>query len=287
MQPNVLISQDLSCMGQVSLSVALPLLGACGLAPNVLPTALLSTHTGGFGANTYLDLSAEMINILQHWQELDTKFDAVYLGYLGAKPLEVLLEKLPTVCHADCLFLVDPVMGDHGKLYRGFDQDYVALMRKLLKHATIATPNLTEAQLLLGQSLVDATSPVTLAAATSIAQQLAKKLHLPNVILTGLELVDGQIGVVGFESSSATSWQLTAPKLPGNFFGTGDVFASVLLTGILKGQSIRTAAANAMTFICQAIAQTPANHDSRFGVNYAAAMAQLLAGFTDEKGRTN
>ena len=116
MQPNVLISQDLSCMGQVSLSVALPLLGACGLSPSVLPTALLSTHTGGFEANTYLDLADEMTAILQHWQTLDTKFDAVYLGYLGKKPLEVLLQQLACVCTPDCLYLIDPAMADHGKL---------------------------------------------------------------------------------------------------------------------------------------------------------------------------
>ena len=97
MQSNVLISQDLSCAGQVSLGCALPLLGALNLAPTVLPTALLSTHTGGFGENTYLDLSKEMVSILQHWKTLSLKFSAIYLGYLGEKPLDVLQENLADV----------------------------------------------------------------------------------------------------------------------------------------------------------------------------------------------
>lgn len=284
MQPNVLISQDLSCMGQVSLGVALPLLGACGLQPNVLPTALLSTHTGGFGANTYLDLAPEMIKILQHWRQLDTKFDAVYLGYLGAHPLDVLLQHLQSVCQKDCLFLVDPVMGDHGKLYRGFDKNYVAQMQQLVQKASIVTPNLTEAKLLLGMALKPTTSPVTLSEAHQVAQQLATQFEIPYVILTGLDLTAHQIGVVGYQLADKTNWDIVQPKLPGNFFGTGDLFASVLLAGILKGYQVKPAAQIAMDFISQAIQQTPKEHDLRYGVNYATAIQTLLSSLENKKG---
>lgn len=287
MQPNVLISQDLSCMGQVSLGVALPLLGACGFQPTVLPTALLSTHTGGFGANSYLDLSTEMIKILQHWEQLTTKFDAVYLGYLGAQPLDVLLEHLPRVCAKDCLFLVDPVMGDHEKLYRGFDDHYVAQMRQLVKKASLVTPNLTEAKLLLGMALKPTTSPVTLAEAQKIARQLAIQFEIPHVVLTGLDLAENQIGVVGYQLADKLNWEIVQPKLPGNFFGTGDLFASVLLAGILRGYHVKSAAQIAMDFISQAITQTPANHDLRYGINYASAMVTLLNRLEKKKGITN
>ena len=133
MRADVLISQDLSCAGQVSMSCALPLFGAVNLKPTVLPTAVLSTHTGGFGNNTYLDLADEMIRILQHWQTLDLKFSAVYLGYLGANALDVLQTDLNLVTDAKTRLLVDPVMGDHGRLYRGFDIKYkIDLNWKLL-----------------------------------------------------------------------------------------------------------------------------------------------------------
>ena len=147
----VLISQDLSCMGQVSLSVALPILGACGLKPTVLPTTILSTHTGGFGNNTYLDLSHEMTQITKHWQELDISFKAAYLGYLGENALDFWLQNKELLSQK--IILIDPAMADHGKMYRGLSQQYIEKMRQLVTKATILTPNMTEAAFLLGKKL--------------------------------------------------------------------------------------------------------------------------------------
>lgn len=271
MQANVLISQDLSCVGQVSLGVALPLLSALDFCPDVLPTALLSTHTGGFGENTYLDLSSEMSRILQHWQTLQLRFPTVYLGYLGVKPLTVILKHLDTLKTDNALILVDPVMADHGKLYRGFDLDYVAKMRQLVKSASIVTPNLTEAQLLLGEALT--TSPITLEQAQKTLCRLAQKFRLETAIMTGVDLGEN-IAVIGYEAGEV--WSLTCSKLAGNYFGTGDLFASALLAGILRGKTVKVAAKVAMEFISRAIQLTPTPRDERFGVDYAKALPYLL-----------
>ncbi|MCP0887161.1 pyridoxamine kinase [Ligilactobacillus sp. WILCCON 0076] len=282
MSANILISQDLSCVGQVSLSVALPLLGACGFQPNVLPTSLLSTHTGGFGDNTYLDLAPEMIKILQHWQELDLKFPAIYLGYLGMNPLDVWLSELHNFYPPDNLLLIDPVMGDHGQLYRGFNQSYVAKMRLLIRKASIITPNLTEAAFLLNDPKLY-TATISINEAKKLAQKIAEKFEIPAVLITGLTLKDSTIGVVGFERKNTSSWSLTKPKLDGTFFGTGDLFASVLLACLLASMPLYHCANTAIDFIYTAIKHTSAKHDPRYGVNYAAGLPDLLAKLKETK----
>ena len=232
MLDKVLISQDLSCYGQVSLGVALPLLGASGFAPTILPTAVLSTHTGGFGANSYLDLADEMLNIIHHWQQLDLKFTAIYLGYLGKRALSVWLNHYQTLAIPSTITLIDPVMGDNGRLYRGFDDDYVKEMQTLIKTATIVTPNFTEAAFLLNQPQL-ATSPPTIELAEKLARTLAEKYSIPTVVITGIDLAADQIGLVCYEQKPDRSQSFVQPKLAGNFFGTGDLFASSLLAGVL------------------------------------------------------
>ncbi len=151
MKEKLLISQDLSCLGQVSLSVALPILGACGYQPDVLPTAILSTHTGGFGNNTFLALNNEMSKIIAHWQDEKITFKNLYLGYLGRNAIDFWIEHISDFRNTDLLILLDPAMADSGKLYSGLDIEYVEKMRELAKRATILTPNLTEACLLLNK----------------------------------------------------------------------------------------------------------------------------------------
>lgn len=272
--PNqVLISQDLSCVGQVSLGVALPIVATLGLQPAILPTALLSTHTGGFGANTYLDLSQEMQRIIAHWQTLELNFSAVYLGYLGTAALPVMRQHLPTLATPAARILLDPVMGDHGHLYKGFGRSYVAGMRQLAHRATVITPNVTEARLLL--ELPQDEQPLTLAAAEKLVQQLSAQLSIANVILTGVPLNDGQIGVVGY--TERTIWHWSTPQLAGHYFGTGDIFASVCFGLWLHGSTLQSASQQAMEFVQQAIKRTAtAATDVRFGVDYAAGFQQLL-----------
>lgn len=238
----VLISQDLSCMGQVSLSVALPILGACGLKPTVLPTAILSTHTGGFGNNTYL-------------------------GYLGENALDFWLQNKELLSQK--IILIDPAMADHGKMYRGLSQQYIEKMRQLVTKATILTPNITEAAFLLGKKAEEN----SIQTATSLAQELSTKFDIPNVIITGIDLSDEKIGEVGI--TEGKEWSLTQRRLPGSFFGTGDIFASVFLAVFMHQYSLKESCSIAADFVERAILNTP-KQDPRLGPNYAAGLSWLL-----------
>lgn len=260
----VLISQDLSCMGQVSLSVALPILGACRLKPTVLPTAILSTHTGGFGNNTYLDLSHEMTQITKHWQELDISFKA---AYLGENALDFWLQNKELLSQK--IILIDPAMADHGKMYRGLSQQYIEKMRQLVTKATILTPNITEAAFLLGKKAEEN----SIQTATSLAQELSTKFDIPNVIITGIDLSDEKIGEVGI--TEGKEWSLTQRRLPGSFFGTGDIFASVFLAAFMNQYSLKESCSIAADFVERAILNTP-KQDPRLGPNYAAGLSWLL-----------
>ena len=147
----VLVINDLSCVGKCSLSVALPIISACGVTCDVLPTAILSTHTGGFDGYTFRDLTDDLPNILQHWKTLGIKFDYIYSGYLGSTHQIQTVSLLKREFLADGgKLIVDPVMGDDGKLYAGFDEPFVEKMRELCREADYVLPNTTEACLLTG-----------------------------------------------------------------------------------------------------------------------------------------
>lgn len=265
----VLVSQDLSCAGQVSLSVALPVLGASGLKPTVLPTAILSTHTGGFGKNTFLSLDDEMIKIMDHWQEAGLDFSALYLGYLGKSALDFWTKEIGYFKQKNKLILIDPVMGDHGQLYRGIDEEYVVKMRQLIKSATILTPNMTEAAFLLDKEVPNG----SLKEATALASELASRFNIPNVIITGIALMNEKIAEVGI--TAGRSWSLIQNKLPGSYFGTGDLFASAFLAGVMHDEDLEKSCSIAADFVAQSIRQTP-KQDPRLGPNYAAALPDLI-----------
>lgn len=147
--PKILTIQDISCMGQCSLTVALPIISACGVETCVLPSAVLSTHTGGFTGFTFRDLTEDMPSINNHWQKEGIKFDAVYTGYLGsAKQIEYVKEIVATSKKEAAPFIVDPAMADNGKLYAGFDDAFVQEMKELCRVADYVLPNITEACLL-------------------------------------------------------------------------------------------------------------------------------------------
>lgn len=273
----LLIIQDLSCAGQVSLSSALPILGAAGYQPTVLPTALLSTHTGGFGENTFLDLSSELTKIINHWSTIPLTFSNVYLGYLGQSAISVILNQLKQVLTAESAILLDPVMGDHGKLYQGFNQDYPAQVCQLAKHAALLTPNLTEAELLLQRPLSSGT--VTISYAQQLMVDLQKKFKHSAILITGVNLSQQKIAVLGSEGISREIWQLTTPKLPGNYFGTGDLFASAITAAVLKKVPLKKATQIAMNFVADNLKQCELvfpKIDSRLGLDYSDGLPLLL-----------
>ena len=147
----ILTIQDISCVGQCSLTVALPILSACGLEACILPSAVLSTHTAGFSGFTFRDLTDDMPAIQAHWQKENIKFKAIYTGYLGSiKQIGYVKNILETMGDDDCVRIVDPAMADNGKLYSIFDMDYVEAMKPLCGIADILVPNITEAAFLTG-----------------------------------------------------------------------------------------------------------------------------------------
>ena len=147
----ILTIQDISCVGQCSMTVALPILSACGQETCILPSAVLSTHTGGFSFPAIRDLTDDLPGIQKHWQKEGITFDAIYTGYLGStKQIAYVEDILATMTRNGGKTIVDPAMADNGKLYTGFDAAYVDAMGKLCAKADVVLPNLTEACFLTG-----------------------------------------------------------------------------------------------------------------------------------------
>jgi len=178
----ILTIQDISCLGQCSMTVALPILSACGHETCILPSAILSTHTGGFGPVHKKDLTADFQGILNHWQELNVTFDAVYTGYLSSvAQMEYVKNVFSAMVAPAGARIVDPAMADHGKLYSGFDSNYVEGMKELCAAADVILPNVTEACL-----LTDTPYPQDIGG-EFIAELLEKLGQLcPCVVLTGV-----------------------------------------------------------------------------------------------------
>ena len=151
----MLTIQDVSCYGQCSLTVALPILSAMGIETAIIPSAILSTHTGGFTGYTFRDLTEDLPAISAHWAKENIAFDAFYTGYIGSKKqLEYIKDIVKNNAKPSHLFIVDPVMADNGKLYYGFDEAFAAEMARFLKGADVILPNLTEAAFLLKEPYV-------------------------------------------------------------------------------------------------------------------------------------
>lgn len=277
MNEKLLISQDLSCLGQVSLSVALPILGACVYRPDILLTAILSTHTGGFGDNTFLNLDSEMSKIVTHWQEQNIYFENLYLGYLGKGAIDFWLQHISDFKDSKVLF--DPAMADSGKLYRGLDADYVTKMRMLANFATILTPNLTEVCLLLDKKYRN----FSINEIKELSLELKKKFNLNEALITGISMQD-KIKIVGVSSSDKT-FVIENDRVERSFFGTGDMFASSLLAAILAGYSLKDSSQIAATFVKMAIKATDLTQDKRLGPNYAGALSWLMKKVEEKKVR--
>lgn len=255
MEPKkILTMQDLSCVGQCSMTVALPILSHYGVEACVLPTAVLSNHTM-FKTWSYLDLTPEIKNIYNGWRENGFKFQGFLLGYLGKKTLMDIAEKaFDEFSEEGAPVIIDPAFGDNGKLYGGFDLEYVAAMRNLLKRADIIVPNLTEACFLLGWEYPSAYDKGYI----KNAIKELKKYTPATVIITGVEF-DGKIGEAISKEDGDVAYVL-AEKLPQRYHGTGDMFAAVFTAKYLNGASLEDSCAAAGNFVARCIKATPENH---------------------------
>lgn len=259
MSKRILTMQDLSCVGQCSLTVALPILSALGVEASILPTAILSNHTM-FPSWSYLDLTPEIPNIFEHWKRNRFTFEAFLLGYLGKAELMNVAERcFDEFAAENAKIIIDPVLGDNGKLYSGFDLNYVAAMRKLIKRADFILPNVTEACFLTG---VEYRESYDAKFVCSLAQELTK-LTDAQMIITGC-LFGDKIAEVIYDNQK--SEVLLHERIPQNKHGTGDIFSSVFTANYLQGKNIRDACNAAAEFVATCMQNTAAEHF--YGVDF-------------------
>lgn len=271
----VLTVQDISCVGQCSLTVALPILSACGIETCILPTALLSNHTAkGFHGFTCLDLTKEFPAIFSQWKKEGILFDAIYTGYLGSVPqIGLLLEALPSLLKENAPLIVDPAMADYGALYPAFDQSYVEEMKKLCARADYLLPNLTEACLL-------ADVPYREGMGEGEIEGLIEKLserYFATVVLKGIPLGD-ELGILAVKGGKKLA-SYRHRRLPQNLHGTGDIFASAFSGALIKtgdlSRSIRTAA----DFTVKSMENTLSDPSHWYGAKFETALSELTQKF--------
>lgn len=244
--PRVAAIHDLSGFGRCSLTIVMPTLSAMGVQCCPLPTAYLSTHTGGFTGNTFLDLTDQMAPVTAHWKDCAVTFDAVYTGFMGSREQMALTAEFIRAFRP-CLAVVDPVMGDNGRAYRTYTPDMCRAMRTLAEEADVITPNRTEAAILLGMDYEDLRLD-TAADCRRWAEALSREGRR-SVVLTGASPENReQAGAVCFDRAAGRTDFAAAPLAPGRFHGTGDLFASVLTGGLVLGRPLAEAAQLAAEF---------------------------------------
>ncbi len=271
---------DLSCFGRCALTVVMPALSAMGYQVIPVPTALLSSHTGGFTDMYFEDLTDSMGQISDHFERLRLKFDAIYTGFLGSEEqIDVVLEFIERFSDGDTVIFVDPVMGDDGELYSTYTERLRDRMKELCAVADIITPNVTEASFLSGLEYKD-TSEYTEENAFAYAETLRgslMRLGKGKIIITGVPHKGDMFGTYGHtEQEFSDGYMYSVKRVRKSYPGTGDLFASVLLGCILAGDSLRDAVRFASDYICK-VMEYSAGFDTpvREGVAFERFMGEL------------
>ncbi|MFI3167539.1 MAG: pyridoxamine kinase [Bacillota bacterium] len=264
--------QDISCLGKCSLTVALPVISACGVECSIIPTAVLSTHTGGFEGFTYCDLTSEIEKIYTHWQTLDRKFDALYSGFLGRDQIDIVCDFFAKFKTDDNIILVDPAMADNGVMYSLFDEAFALEMKKVCAMADIIIPNITEACFLTGSEYFSDASDME-----KIESLIKKLLEIsPCVVLTGVSTAEGMLGACVATRDGKISYHQNK-KVDGHFHGTGDLFASTFLASHLRGKTLEEATQIAVDFVFEAICETKAQgNEAKYGPCFELAVPKLI-----------
>lgn len=269
---------DLAGFGRCSLSIILPTLSTMGVQVCPVPTAILSTHTGGLGEVEFHDLTSFIPASLEHYKRLELDFECVYSGFLGSEEqIDHCLEYFST--YPNALAVVDPVMGDHGKAYRTYTEQMCNRLAELVQVADVITPNLTEACMLLKTPYIS--DGLTRIQARSL---LAKLSELgPNyVVITGVQLATGEMANIGYDKGNNSYWVVPCDYVPVSYPGTGDIFASVLTGAFLTGDSLPIAMGRATYFVERCIKTTFSySSDTRYGV----MLEKELSVLTDNANR--
>ena len=265
-QKRLVAINDISGFGKCSLTVALPIISAAGVETICMPTAVLSTHTGGFTGYTYRDLTCDMPDISAHWKSIDLKPDAIYSGFLGSfDQIDIVKKFADDFKRDDNIFIADPCMADHGKMYAIFDNKFAKAMAELCAKADIILPNITEACFMTDIEFVSG-----LHSEEYIEALLNKLLDMgaKNVILTGVTFEEDKLGAV-FMGQDRVAKYYFQERLPGMYHGTGDVFASSFCGAILNGISYYDAMGIAVRYVCDCIKRTQSMENPiTYGVDF-------------------
>lgn len=269
----IMTIQDITCFGKCSITIALPVISAIGVETAILPTALLSAHTL-FPDNTKLDLEEEMPRIAAQWKRNGITFDAIYIGYLGtARGIETALRVIDQFADGNTLVFTDPVMGDHGKLYRGFDREYAAKCADLCGRSDLIVPNITEACLMTGMEYREKYDESYLrdlcAGLCSLCGGIA--------VITGASLEEGKTGFYGMRAKTGESFFYQTEKLDASYHGTGDLFASTAAGTMVRGVDVQKALQIAADYTAETIRETMKSAENPwYGVHFETAIPYLI-----------
>ena len=267
----ILSIQDISCVGQCSLTVALPIISSRGIEVSILPSALMSTHTGGFTGYTCLDLTDEMPKIVEHWLKEGISFDAIYTGYIGdARQFELIRYCRKALLRPCGLLLADPAMADNGVLYSALDENIVDGMRDMIGYADLIMPNLTEAAFLLRRQYKDNYSRAEVMEMLKALSAMGPK----EVIITGTGFKPDRIGAVTYNALTGDINEYDTERQIKSYHGTGDIFASIVVADKLNGMNLSECIRDACTFTEKCIRKTlpVANHE--YGVCFEQVLAE-------------
>lgn len=253
--PRVAAIHDISGFGRASLTVIIPILSNMGFQVCPVPTAVLSTHTGGFQGFKFIDLTEHLQDYIDHWKSLDLQFDAIYSGFLGSeRQIDIVRDFYKNFKKADQLKVVDPVMGDDGTRYQTVTKGMVEGMKELIKEADLITPNITEASFLLERTIPSRITDDEIKrwakSLTEMGPAYAVITSVPN------ELKDKSTSTVAYNSKDNRYWKVSCDYIPAFYPGTGDMFTSVLVGSLMQGDSLPIALDRAQHFVSLAIRAT-------------------------------
>lgn len=266
--------QDISCHGKCSLTVALPIISAMGIETCIIPTAILSTHTGGFSNYTWRDLTDDIAPIAKHWKSIGLKFDAIYTGYLGSPDqIALVSDFFDDFSDKGTIKFVDPVMGDNGKLYTGFTPDFASKMAGLCAKADIIVPNLTEASYMLNKEYISGGYTEEYIKETLVE---LTGLGCKTAVITGVSYGDGKQGAALYDSASGEYCSYFRENIDAKYHGTGDIFSSTLCGALTLGKSPEEALKTAVDYTVECIKKTIGDENHKYGVKFEECIPYLI-----------
>ena len=264
----ILTIQDISCVGHCSMTVVLPVISACGQECCILPSAVLSTHTGGFGKPAVFNLTGAMEEIRNHWKEAGIRFDAIYVGYLGSlEAVQVVRTIMDELLAPGGKIIVDPAMADHGKRYSGLSEAYAEAMKELCFRADVMMPNITEAAMMAGM-------PYEEDLTEDYVRELLRKLGGKNVVLTGVGFASDETGAAVRDENGIRFFH--HKKLSRSYHGTGDLFAACFVGAWMGGKPMDRAVKIAGDFVCRCIENTIEDTTHWYGTKFETAIPYLV-----------